>query len=284
MASAGNKQKSLPPKKAILPQAYFASLAYHDIFDYPMTMGELNKWKLGMVLDTSNLDKARKIGKYFIFEGKKNTLPKRLKREKASLKKMGIAKKGADILATLPTVKMVGVTGALAMGNADPYSDVDLIIICSSGTLWTTRLFTTLILDLLKIPRRSYGLKNQKDKLCLNIWLDETELSWDKNDRNLYTAHEIAQIVPLVNKDKTYEKFIYKNRWAKVFWPNAIKVPKSLPSSRESVPPFIIFEPFARSFQLWYMRNKITREVVTPTKAIFHPRDWGKIVLQKLNS
>lgn len=202
---------------AALPRESLASLAYHDIFDYPMTEGELKKWKLGKVIAPYNLRKARKIGQYFIFEGRQSTIAKRHQRQKTSLKKMVIAQKGADILARIPTVKMVGVTGALAMGNADGFSDVDLIIVCSSGTLWTTRLISTVILDLLKIPRRQYGLKNQKDRLCLNIWLDEADLAWEKGDRNLYTAHEIAQIVTLINKDKTYEKFIYQNSWAKAY-------------------------------------------------------------------
>ena len=31
------------------------------------------------------------------------------------------------------------------------------------------------------------------------------------------------------------------------------------------------------------MKPKITREVVTPTRAIFHPNDWGKKVLTILS-
>ena len=58
------------------------------------------------------------------------------------------------------------------------------------------------------------------------MWLDESDMVWQRKDRNIYTAHEIAQIVPLINKDKTYEKFLSHNRWILDFWPNAVKIRK----------------------------------------------------------
>jgi hypothetical protein len=113
------------------------------------------------------------------------------------------------------------------------------------------------------------------------MWLDEADLVWDRQDRNFYTAHEIAQVIPLVNKGGTFERFIYLNRWIKDYWPNRLKLirkPKKLQSS--SLLNFLIypFELLAFWFQYLYMKKRITREVVTPTRGVFHPRDWGKIV------
>ncbi len=201
-------------------------------------------------------------------------------RKRISVKKVVIAKRAAKILSFIPTIKMVAVTGALAMENANEEADIDLMIITSKDTLWTTRLFTLLLLDILGIPRRKYGDRNQKNKLCLNIWLDENNLAWRK--RNMFTAHEIAQIKPLVNKEETYEKFISKNKWITDYWPNAVKV-QSYSRQTDIRPSLLtIFEPLTRKFQLWYMKDKITREVITPTRALFHPVDWGDIVVSKL--
>ena len=276
-----------------------ASLVYHDIFDYPLSLGELIKWRTGdkLIIDNEKLTINYKNGFYF-FKGKEGIVLKRLLRERISARKFEIARKAGRILGLIPTIKMVAVTGALAMGNAGEDSDIDLLIVTKKGTLWTTRLITLLLLDLIRFPRRKFGDRNQKDKLCLNIWLDESDLKWSKKDRNVYTSHEIAQVVPLADKEKTYERFIYLNKWIKDFWPNAIKTvaifskPITSHPARRSYAssvaggqsPITILEPLARELQFIYMRKKITREVVTKTRALFHPHDWGKVVLSRLAS
>ena len=53
--------------------------------------------------------------------------------------------------------------------------------------------------------------------ICLNLWLDESALEIPVDQRNLYTAHELAQMKPRVNKDGTYEKMMWANRWGKIF-------------------------------------------------------------------
>ncbi|MBI4153656.1 hypothetical protein HY503_01540 [Candidatus Woesebacteria bacterium] len=261
-----------------------ASLLYHDIFDYPLSLGELIKWQGGKRLSIKRKPLIiNKNGFYFI-EGREGTIFKRLLRERISLRKLEIARKAGKILRLIPTIRMVAVTGALSMESAGEESDIDLMIVAQKGTLWTTRVLTLIFLDLIGFPRRIYADKNQKDKLCLNIWLDETSLTWPKKSRNSYTAHEICQIRPLVNKDKTYEKFIYSNRWVKEFWPNAVGV-RNVRAETHPQRSFLgIFELLARSIQFWYMRGKITREVVTKSRALFHPHDWGKVVLKRLAS
>jgi len=233
------------------------SILYHDIFDYKLTKEELVKWQYKDSLETT--------------KGKKNK--SRLQREKYSKEKFKIAKKTAKLISKIPTVKFVGITGALAMNNAGENSDIDLMIITKGNYLWTTRL---LCLFLLFNKIRRFGDKNEKNRLCLNMWLDQNDLVWNKKDRNVYTAHEIAQVVTLVNKDRTYEKFLYLNRWILDYWPNAVKI--SLLKIKNVYKKTNIFEKMAFKLQYLYMQPKITREVVTPTRAIFHPNDWGKKV------
>lgn len=267
-----------------------SSLIYHDIFDYPLTRVELAKWKTGKKFSILNSQFSFGIKDNFYFiEGREEIIYKRLLRAKVSERKLNLARKFVKVLGLIPTIKMVGITGALAMGSADSESDIDLMLITKKGALWTTRLISLFLLDLFGIPRRRYGDKNQKDKLCLNIWLDEGDLAWARNDRNVYTAHEIAQVIPLLNKNKTYERFIWKNRWARGWWPNAtVKSNKQHVTSgmvgKEIFPILRIFEPLARFIQYQHMKNRITREVVTSTRALFHPVDWGKVVLARFSS
>lgn len=274
-----------------------SSLIYHDIFDYPLTLAELIKWEAGAKISPNHkpLAISRKSGYYFLSE-REGLIYKRLLRQRISERKLQIAKKAAKILSFIPTVKMVGLTGALAMQNSDEGSDIDLLIITQKGTLWTSRLITLIALIVLRIPTRKFGDKNQKDKLCLNMWMEETDLLWDRKDRNIYTAHEIAQIVPLVNKDNTYEKFLWKNKWILEYWPNSVRVTELHSDKVTKKIVFLVsgtlylcnyvtlaFEKIAFKFQYLYMRKKITREVITRTRALFHPNDWGKFVLTRLN-
>src|SRR3972149_10240994 len=206
-----------------------SSVLYHDLFDYPLDFPDLIRWKTGKQLSIrlhhsmGNYQFTNKRGFHFL-DGHEGLIYKRLLRKRISAKKMKIAKKYAKVLAFIPGVEMVAVTGSLAMENSSEEGDIDLIIITKRGMLWTTRLFTYSLIRLFGIGTRKPNDLIQKDKLCLNMWLDESDLTWKKSDRNLYTAHEIAQIVPLVNKDKTYEKFLHQNKWVLDFWPNAVRI------------------------------------------------------------
>ena len=255
----------------------FSSTKYHEVFDYKLTKKELVKWQYKTLKEATN--------------GVKNK--SRFQREKYSKHKLIIAKRVAKLLSKIPTVKFVGITGALAMNNAGKNSDIDLMIITKSNTLWLTRLCVYCILITTSYILRKPRIKNERDALCLNMWLDENDLIWDKADRNLYTAHEIAQIVPLVNKNKTHEKFLWQNKWVLDFWPNAVEISSkqyAVSSMRQGIlhSTFYIlqttFEHIAYFIQYQYMKSKISREVVTPTRAIFHPNDWGKMVIDKLSS
>jgi predicted nucleotidyltransferase len=210
-------------------------------------------------------------------------------REESSKRKMAIAKSAARVLSSIPSIKFVGVTGALAMKNASEESDIDLMIVSSGGTLWVTRIAVYLILKLKGFDLRKSGDINEKDKLCLNIWLDEDDLLWSRKERNIFVAHEISQVIPLVSKNGMYEKFVNKNKWTRKFWPNATRKVSTSNSTKYNkrkltIGVMRILEPFARATQYLYMKNKITREVVTPTRALFHPVEWSGIIESRMES
>lgn len=287
----------------MLTKSEKASVIYHNLFDYPLNYADVLKWRIGKKLPIFNFQFSitNKRGFYFL-EGREVLVHKRLSRKRISARKMQIVKNVTRLLKFLPTVKMVAVTGSLAMENSTEESDIDLLIITKKETLWITRLLIYSILVICHLSFRRPFDSNQKDALCLNMWMDESDLIWKKSDRNLYTAHEIAQIVPLVNKDKIYEKFLYKNKWILNYWPSAVKIRNSKRLHHfvgrmrnkfefskfkylNTVSSFVFRTSNLIAFKMQYlhMKNKISREVVTPTRAIFHPRDWGKIILNRLS-
>jgi hypothetical protein len=265
------------------------SVLYHDLFDYPLSFSDLIKWQLAKPLTINqNLEVVNKRGFYFL-GGREGLIYKKLLRKRISAKKMKIAQGASKVLSFLPGVKMVAVTGSLAMQNSSEESDIDLMIITSMGTLWTTRLLAYFLLFVFRFSLRRPNDNHQKDRLCLNMWLDENDLVWSKKDRNLYTSHEIAQIVPLINKSKIYEKFIFQNKWIISYWPSAVRIQSIqwktgfVSEVRRLGSLSTILEPVAFWLQYKHMKSRITREVVTNTRAIFHPQDWGKVVLSRLS-
>ena len=262
------------------------SLIYHNLFEYPLTTLELIKWKPGKKFD------KRKISKvdfgytkgFFYIKNRKNLVLTRIVRKSHSLKKIQIAREVAKSLKRIPFVKLVAITGSLSMFNAKDDSDIDLMVVTKKGRLWTARLLSILLLILDGFKVRRWGDKNEKNKICINMWLDEANLTWPKKDRNFYTAHEIVQIMPLFDQQETYQKILCNNLWIKEYWPNSVKIEKNKINFKYTKPNK--FESFVELFfyksQRLYMKNKVTKEVVGPNKALFHPIDRSLIINSKL--
>ena len=286
----------------------FKTVAYADIFDYPLTASEIIRWQIagdlkvrpikesaaGAIYPQGGSDLIVKTSRYFHLKGRSHLVALRRRRAQISAAKLRLARRVAGWLKLIPTVRLVAVTGALAMKNADKNDDIDLMVVTSKNRLWLTRLLATILL----FPHLRGGRMDSSevaDKLCLNLWLDESALAVPASRRNLYTAHEVAQVKPLINKDGTYQKFIASNSWVTRFLPNSFRLQRSdlNRNSRlqaEKVPPkshrgrsdlIDWLESFAFRLQLWYMKPKITRERVGPHQAFFHPRPTGQIVMKK---
>lgn len=257
----------------------YSSVFYHNLFDFPLTQPELTRWQTPFKIEKNNTIITKKSG-YFFLSGKESLITKRKLRKIASLKKLKYAKKVAKVLSFLPTIQMIGITGSLSMMNADNSSDIDFMIVTKKGTMWTTRVLANLILIVKGFSTRRFGDKNQKDKICLNLWLDESDLVW--KDRNIFTAHEISQVLPILERDWTYQEFLRKNRWIKKYWPNGTVFVEHKKHKLNSSDPiqtiFRLIEPFAFISQKFYMRNKITNETISKTRAVFHPINLSKIV------
>jgi D-beta-D-heptose 7-phosphate kinase/D-beta-D-heptose 1-phosphate adenosyltransferase len=273
-------------KQAVLDPDEATSIIYHDIFDYPLTSAELIKWATGEKVNIQIKETDLFVYKKGVFylAGREGLYFKKTMRKRSSKKKMKTAKKAAEFLSKIPTIKAIAVTGALSMNNADEDSDIDLMIITQKNTLWFSRAVSLVLLKLFGFKVRRFGQKDEKDRLCLNIWLDETKLAWNIKKRNIYTAHEIAQAKPLINKNGSFDTFLKANSWVKDYWPNAVQTRGEVKSKNYTSSIFSYLEPFARALQLKYMEKKRTREVVGRNIALFHPIDWSGLVLTKLKT
>lgn len=217
--------RPLSAKKDVL-----GTLAYADIFGYPLTFSEVwqflvakKKTAKQVVQKTLNLMvKQKKLatdGQFYFFPTRRQIVSKRLIKEKLSIQKLKIANRVANWLRLIPTIKMVAVTGALAMKNSTKNDDIDLLIVAAKKRLWLTRLFSVFLVELVS-QRRQPGDRMVRNKICLNMFLDEAHLMVPKKEQDLFTAHEVCQLKPLWERENIYQKFINQNQWYQKYLPN----------------------------------------------------------------
>ena len=278
-----------------LPQTILATLAYSDIFQYPLNLAEIQKNLIGKKVRTSEISqeltklikdgRVGEKGQLFYLAGSKKFVSKRKSREKNFSQKLEKAKSAAKILKLVPSVKFIGISGATAVGNSDKNDDIDFFLICAQNRLWTTRFLATLVLDLFRL-RRKPPSRDLKDKICLNMFLDEAKL--EISSKTLYLAHEILQVFPLFDRDNTYNKFIRRNSWAFKFLPNWTKPKFTVDSSQFTIgnlfrfclPSSNLFEAILKKIQLRYMAKRRTTEKISDSGLFFHPKDASPRVLK----
>lgn len=261
-----------------------AAVAYADVFDYPLTKAEAALWVAGTSGSVSRLHAIETHGNYIILSGRKKIIALRKKRAVFAAAKWKRAKEISRLFRFVPTVLLVGVTGGLAMDNAEEHDDIDLFFIVAPGTLWISRFMVTVLAEAARIRRRP-GDRQVADKVCLNMFMAADALTLPENERDLFSAHEVLQMVPLWERRQAYRNMLFQNAWVADFLPAAWKV-----KMRIMVPPdpqkrniswhvLSGVERLAKKFQLMYMASRRTREVVADGMLRFHPRDarvWVK--------
>jgi len=265
------------------------TLVYADIFDYPLTRQEIYHWSIGpsSLKTPIHHPKIKSLDSYYFLAGRQKIVSLRQARAHWSQQKLHLATKVGEWLKIIPTIKLVALTGALAMSNSDKHDDIDLMIVTAPHTLWLTRLLVISLISLIakrRYPGRSALVAN---RFCLNLWLDTTSLAVPPPKRNLYTAHEVAQVKPLWDRHHTYAHFLSANHWINHYLPN-IKIKStsevarlSRAQSRETPRMVSWLNRLAFQIQLWYMRPRLTRETVTLHSAFFHPRDTARLVMRQ---
>lgn len=211
-----------------------ATICYYDVLDYPLTSFEVWKYliksggqegggngqkcSLGEVskeLENSALKNfVEEFQGFYFLKGKRHLIGERIKRGKISVLKIKRLRRVVYLLRFIPFVRMVGVTGRLAMKNAQEESDWDLLTVLKKNRIWTGRTLVTLAAHLL--GKRRYGNKI-RDRVCLNYFI--TDDSLEIKTKDLFSANEYSFCFPLFGAEE-YKKFQIKNSWIKKNKPN----------------------------------------------------------------
>ncbi|MBU4284788.1 nucleotidyltransferase domain-containing protein [Patescibacteria group bacterium] len=222
----------------LLEKSIITTITYYDVLDYPLTGFEVFKYLinplhivelLGVVSDTEiepigkielidvlEVLKNRNLSFYieekngfYFLKGNGEIIKIRIERQKISDEMWKKTKKIVKWLQFIPYIKMVAVSGSLAMYNAKKESDIDLLIVAKNKRIWTARFMATLFFQI--IGERRYG-KKTAGRFCLNHYIADESLKI--NFPSLYNAQTYAHLVPILEGEKgIYNKFQQENNW-----------------------------------------------------------------------
>ncbi|WP_420645230.1 hypothetical protein [Candidatus Leptofilum sp.] len=257
-------------RQATLEQAIWRTLAYVDLFDYPLTAVEIHRYLDGVVATlhdvrqvlTSRSVLAAQVSclhGFYCLAGREEVVALRQMRQQTSQKLWAEARRYGNIIAQLPFVHMVAVTGSLAMSNVIDKADIDYFIVTENGRLWLTR---ALIVGVVRWAARRGIL------LCPNYFVSESALGLA--DQTIYTAREIAQMVPLSGLP-TYQRLRQQNQWVLNFLPNADGPPQVLAAESQpkrwlqAVTELPLRTPLGTWLEQWEQARKIAKLTLEQT-------------------
>ena len=208
--------------------AILRTVLYADVFDYPLTLDEIHRYLIGESLPLESIhsslvssiwlsQRIDRVNGYYVVSGRVALAEARHHRSTYAEKMWRDARWYGNLIAHCPFVRMVAVTGALAMDNVQPNDDIDYLVVTAPRRVWLARACAILIVRLARI-----GGVN----LCPNYVLSESALAQARLD--LYVAHEIAQMIPLAGYD-IYRQMRSVNAWVENFLPNARSLPRTNP-------------------------------------------------------
>jgi len=219
-----------------LEKTILKTLNYFIIFKFPLTALEVykNLYRPQKKYSFSQVKKQLKKmaqqktigysrGFYFI-KVKYDIVSSRKNKYLLAQKKIKKAKKYLWLISKLPSVKGIFICNNLAYYNPRKKSDIDLAIITAKNKIWTTRLFST-ILMMLCVKRPTP--KKHNNKICLSFYVTENNLNFQK-----YAYHEdihffywIKQFFPVYDQKQIIETFYQKNSWLNKYLPNLEFIP-----------------------------------------------------------
>jgi len=196
-----------------------ATLAYFDLFNYPLTRAEVFSF-LKKKYTCEFFDDALKgllnggiihqFDRFYTLKNDHYLIIRRNEGNKKAVELIKIAGKVGNILIRFPYVSGIAISGSLSKNFADENSDIDLFIITAKNRLWIAR-------TIMHCLKKLTFLVNKEHYFCMNYYIDEQQL--EIAEKNIYTATEIGTLIPLQG-DIVFEKFYIANSWTRNFLPN----------------------------------------------------------------
>ena len=198
--------------------AVLRSVTYAALFDYPLTLAQLHASLIGVRADaetvaawwrTSDFLQAtieHQDGLYFP-SGRGDLLRTRARREALSRDLLDRDHRILSVVAGMPFVRMVALSGSLAHLNAEASADLDFFVITAPHRVWSVTFFLLVIARLFGWRRR----------LCLNYVISEDALRVEPAD--LFSANQVIHLRPILGDD-VFARFVDANPFVRELYPN----------------------------------------------------------------
>ena len=198
--------------------AVLRSVTYAALFDYPLTLAQLHASLIGVRADADTVAAWWKTSEFlqatvdhqdglYFPSGRCDLLRTRTRREALSRDLLDRDRRILTVVAGMPFVRMVALSGSLAHLNAETSADLDLFVITAPHRVWSVTL------SLLVIAR----LFGWRRRLCLNYVVSENALRVEPAD--LFSANQIIHLRPIVGDD-VFARFVDANPFVREFYPN----------------------------------------------------------------
>jgi len=189
---------------------------YFDVFRHPLSLAELERLvcpgdRAGLVAACDELEELGLIeatGPYRHRPGMAGFVPRRGERARHAERAWPWARRASLLLARLPFVAGVLVTGGMSKNSTDPDGDIDFLLVSQPGRVWTLK-------SGLQAGRRVLP-SAVRELACTNYLLSSDHLEVD--DRNLFTAIELATAIPMWGRQACVS-LLAENTWAARFVP-----------------------------------------------------------------
>jgi hypothetical protein len=202
-----------------LGKSIIKTLAYYDIFNYPLTAEEIYH-NLG-TNHVSSLDVENEIEKlckdvlifkknnFYLLTNNDKYITRRIDGNKLAEKRINSAYRMTNFISKFPYVRAILLSGSISKGYMEKDSDVDYFIITHPNRLWVTRLLLMLF--------KKIFLLNSRKIFCINYFVDTESLEIE--EKNIFTATELTTLIPTYGTE-LYEALYSKNIWIREFYPN----------------------------------------------------------------
>jgi len=205
--------------KENLSSAILKSVAYYDMFKYPLKADEIcysvnynctqNNSFATVLEDLCNKQMLHKSNDFYSLEENEDWIKRRKKGNAVAQKYLEKAYEVSGFIAAFPFVRGIMLSGSLSKNFMDESGDIDYFIITKPNRLWVCR--TLLILY------KKLFLFNSKKYFCVNYFVDEQHL--EITEKNLFTATELATLIPTYH-EVNYELLLSNNEWVRNYLPN----------------------------------------------------------------
>jgi hypothetical protein len=220
------------------------SVMYASLFDYPLTLAQLRQTLiesaqtpteiLAVYEHSVALQAAIEHRDGFFFPaGRSDLIAERRRREGRSRRFLARHRPLLRLIALVPYVRLVALSGSVAHMNLDGAGDLDLFVVTRGRHVWSV---TVAIVVLAK-------LMGQRRTLCANFVVADTALKFEQQD--LFTASQIIHLKPLVG-ERVFARLLAENPFVARFYPNFHAAAKNALSFRR----LWMFDPVRRAVEM----------------------------------